>query len=94
MKKLNRISKALLAIAMMLVVVFPSLAHDFEVDGIYYNYLDETAKTVEVTYKGDYFVSYSNEYTGGVTIPHRFYTMALLIQLPQLAHMRSMVAPA
>ena len=69
MKKLNHISKALLAIAMMLVVVFPSLAHDFEVDGIYYNYLDETAKTVEVTYKGENVYSYSKEYIGSVTIP-------------------------
>ena len=44
-------------------------AYDFEVDGIYYNYLDKTAKTVAVTYKGSYYHSYSNEYTGSVTIP-------------------------
>ena len=40
-------------------------AHDFEVDGIYYNITDATNKTVEVTYKG----SGSNEYTGNVVIP-------------------------
>ena len=67
MNKLTKSSRAILAVAMMLMVVLPSLAHDFEVDGIYYNYLDETAKTVEVTYKGDYY--YVNEYTGSVTIP-------------------------
>ena len=53
----------------MLCVALPTLAHDFSVGGIYYNYLDETAKTVEVTYKGSYSDSYSNEYTGSVKIP-------------------------
>ena len=33
-------------------------AHDFEVDGIYYNILSVEDKTVEVTYKG----TYSSEY--------------------------------
>ena len=55
MNKLNKFSRAILAIAMMLVVALPTLAHDFEVGGIYYNYLDEAAKTVEVTYKGSSF---------------------------------------
>ena len=44
-------------------------AHDFEVGGIYYNILSEEDKTVEVTYRGDYYDSYSNEYTGRVVIP-------------------------
>ncbi len=42
-------------------------AHDFEVDGIYYNYLEDN--NVEVTYKGSYSNNYSNEYSGEVTIP-------------------------
>ena len=42
-------------------------AHDFEVDGIYYNYLD--GNNVEVTYRGDDAYSYDNEYSGAVTIP-------------------------
>lgn len=42
-------------------------AHDFEVDGIYYNILSETDMTVEVTYKGTSY--YSAAYTGSVTIP-------------------------
>ena len=69
MNKLSKFSRAIVAIAMMLVVALPSLAHDFDVDGIYYNYLDKTAKTVEITYKGRSYSSYSNEYTGSITIP-------------------------
>ena len=34
-----------------------AFAHDFEVDGIYYNILSETDKTVEVTYDGNLKVS-------------------------------------
>ena len=69
MNKLMKFSRAILAIAIMLCVALPTLAHDFEVNGIYYNYLDKTAKTVKVTYKGSYSYDYSNEYTGSVTIP-------------------------
>ena len=42
-------------------------AHNFEVDGIYYNYLDDN--NVAVTYKGSSFGAYDNEYSGEVTIP-------------------------
>ena len=42
-------------------------AHDFEVDGIYYNYLD--GNNVEVTYWGSYSGQYDNEYSGVVAIP-------------------------
>ena len=69
MRKIITHFRALLAIAMMLGVAFPTLAHDFEVDGVYYNYLDESSKTVAVTCKGSYYGSYTNEYTGSVTIP-------------------------
>ena len=44
-------------------------AHDFEVDGVFYNITDEAAKTVEVTYKGSYYYTYDNEYRGAVVIP-------------------------
>ena len=44
-------------------------AHDFEVDGIYYNINSTTDLTVAVTYRGSYYDSYSNEYSGAVTIP-------------------------
>lgn len=44
-------------------------AHDFEVNGIFYNITDETEKTVEVTYQGAYSNEYYYEYSGKVTIP-------------------------
>ena len=69
MNKLTKHFRAILAMAIMLCVELPTLAHDFEVGGIYYNYLDKSAKTVAVTYKGSYYDSYSDEYTGSVTIP-------------------------
>ena len=69
MKHLTKLFRAILAIAIMLCVALPTFAHDFEVNGIYYNYLDKTAKTVAVTYKGSSYNSYSNEYTGAVSIP-------------------------
>lgn len=43
-------------------------AHNFEVDGIYYNITDATNKTVAVTYKGSSSTSYE-EYSGDVVIP-------------------------
>ena len=69
MNKLTKFSRAILAIAIMLCVALPTLAHDFEVGGIYYDYLDYTAKTVEVTYRGSSSTDYYDEYTGSVTIP-------------------------
>ena len=45
-----------------------SYAHDFEVDGIYYNKnADETSVTV--TYRGNSYNAYSDEYSGNVVIP-------------------------
>ncbi len=43
------------------------LAHDFEVDGIYYNILSDS--TVAVTYQGNSYSAYADEYIGTVTIP-------------------------
>ena len=51
-----------------MLCVAESLAHDVEIDGIYYN-LDEINKTAEVTYKGDASYDYYDEYLGSVTIP-------------------------
>ena len=54
----------------LLMLVCQSLsAHDFEMGGIYYNYLSKTNKTVAVSYKGNEYYSYSNEYSGNVVIP-------------------------
>lgn len=44
-------------------------AHDFEVDGIYYNITSSTDLTVCVTYRGYSSTSYSDEYIGNVVIP-------------------------
>lgn len=44
-------------------------AHDFEVDGIYYNITSSTNFTVSVSYRGDNYSSYSKEYSGEVVIP-------------------------
>ncbi len=44
-------------------------AHEFSVGGIYYNITSSTNKTVAVTYRGSSYSSYSNEYSGSVTIP-------------------------
>ena len=44
-------------------------AHDFEVDGIYYNITNKANKVVAVTYRGSGINSYYNEYNGAVTIP-------------------------
>ena len=55
--------------ALLLMCAATATAHDFEVDGIYYDITDATNKTVEVTYQGIYWSEYSNEYTGDVVIP-------------------------
>ena len=55
--------------ALLLLLSVAVNAHDFEVDGIYYNITDESNKTVAVTYRGSSYSEYSNEYTGKVVIP-------------------------
>ncbi len=69
MNHLNFLSRALVAMVTLLPIEIPAFAHDFEVDGIFYNITDENAKTVEMTYQGDSYSSYSNEYSGAVNIP-------------------------
>ena len=59
--------KKLFTLFFALVATTSLWAHDFEVDGIYYNYLD--GNNVEVTYRGYYTDSYYNEYAGEVIIP-------------------------
>ena len=60
--------KRFYSLFILLVGVLSSLmAHDAEVNGIYYN-LDATNKTAEVTYKGDTYKAY-DEYSGSVNIP-------------------------
>lgn len=64
MKKLKFLFTTLLLICSVVVT-----AHDFEVGGIFYKITDNANKTVEVTYKGDSYYEYRNEYTGVVIIP-------------------------
>ena len=59
--------KFIIAITAVMLCVAESLAHDVEIDGIYYN-LYESDKVAEVTYKGDASYEYY-EYSGSVTIP-------------------------
>ena len=47
-----------------------AFAHDFEKDGIYYNILSETNRTVAVTFKGDSYTN-SEAYSGYVEIPSK-----------------------
>ena len=59
----------LIFVTLLLLCFANANAHDFEVDGIYYNITSSSNKTVEVTYRGTSFDQYSNEYTGSVVIP-------------------------
>ena len=52
---------------MMLISWLPSLAHHFEVNGVFYNVISTTE--VEVTYKGSSYDEFYNEYNGSVVIP-------------------------
>ena len=63
----QRIKHCLVTITVLLCSLVVS-AHDFEVDGIYYNITDEFYRTVEVTFKGNYYQDF-NEYSGSITLP-------------------------
>ena len=66
MKRLHTLCVALLALVLCNTPLF---AEDFAVRGIYYNITSSTNKTVAVTYRGSDYSSYSNEYSGAITIP-------------------------
>ena len=61
--------RVFIAIAMILTVSVSASAHDFEVDGIYYNITSSSDKTCAVTFQGSSYWEYSNEYTGEIVIP-------------------------
>ena len=52
----------------LLCGVLSAWAHDVEVDGIFYN-LNNTNKTATVTFRGDSYDAYDDEYAGDVVIP-------------------------
>lgn len=62
MKPINKIT-------LLLILLWPiiTVAHDFEVDGIYYN--SSYGNKAIVTYRGTSYNAYTNEYSGDVTIP-------------------------
>ena len=62
----------LAAAAVLLLSAATATAHDFEVDGIFYN-IDDWNNTASVTYKGNSYDTYANEYSGAVTIPSEVY---------------------
>ena len=69
----HKLLQSLMLIAVLLTCTH-AYAHDFEAknsDGvtIYYNITSSADKTCEVTYAGDSYSSYSNEYTGSIVIP-------------------------
>ena len=69
MKHFTNLSGAIVAIVMMLGVSLSTLAHDFEVDGIYYSYIGQSSINVEVTFSGSSYDEVAGEYTGEVVIP-------------------------
>ena len=62
-------TKHILLLAALLLGRLAASAHSFEVGGIYYNITSEEDLTVAVTYRGNSYNEYSNEYSGAVTIP-------------------------
>ena len=64
--------KTLLATLAVLLCSISARAHDFEVDGIYYNVISSSNLTVEVTFRGEYW-HYYDEYQGVVKIPSTFF---------------------
>ncbi len=55
--------------ALLLLCCSIANAHDFEVDGIFFNITDATNKTVAVTYSGISYDVVADEYIGSVVIP-------------------------
>ena len=64
-----KIMKQLLIITVLLFYSLAVSAHDFEIGGIFYKITSMTDLTVEVTYEGDSYNEFSDEYIGVVVIP-------------------------
>ncbi len=64
----HTLHKTILAAILAMFAVLVN-AHDFKVGGIYYKIKSSEDLTVYVTYRGSDYYSYSNEYTGNITIP-------------------------
>lgn len=66
---MKRTLQTLLFALMSILMPIGASAHDFEVDGIYYNITNSESMTVGVTYSGTNYNAVANEYTGEVAIP-------------------------
>ena len=65
------IISALLAIVVVGVLIIPRDGHNFEVDGICYEIVNDISNIVKVTYKGGDWNTYQDEYSGVVVIPDK-----------------------
>lgn len=61
--------KKYLFVSFLLLTSIVSRAHDFEVDGIYYNITSAKKLTAAVTYRGESEDNYTDRYSGNVVIP-------------------------
>ena len=61
--------KRFLALLALAAFTTCSYAYSFEVDGLYYDISSSIEKTVRVTYKELYYVTYYKSYSGNVVIP-------------------------
>ena len=64
----HSILRKLMLIAVLLTSSY-TFAHDFEVNGIYYNITSDL--TVEVTYKGNKATEYKDRYIGSIVVPEK-----------------------
>ena len=65
---MKTIKRMLITVAVLLCSIVAN-AHDFEVDGIFYNIISASDLTAAVTYKGNSYNEIYNEYSGEVIIP-------------------------
>lgn len=89
MKHFKKITLLLVAL-----ISFHATAHDFEVDGIFYEVTDDTSNTVAVTYKGNSNEAYSNEYSGRVSIPELVTYSGTTYSVTFIGNSAFMAAPA
>ena len=81
---MKTIKQLLITVAVLLCSATAS-AHDFEVDGIYYNIISASDLTAAVTYKGDSYDEISNEYSGEVIIPETVVYKSKVLKVTSIA---------
>ena len=80
-----RTIKQLLVTVAVLLCSATANAHDFEVDGIYYNIISASDLTAAVTYKGNSYNEISNEYSGEVIIPETVVYKSKVLKVTSIA---------